>query len=154
MILYKTMEKIVYDLTSQSGLVDTKGKLQQIQPIAIARQATPEALSIKTSGAVPGATATVNIDIDIEGPIEKLIDFFKNFVDRFFDVFDDTKKLEKQMELAIKTIEISRAAGAKSIDITINSKNETGLKLHLKEIDATIGGHFKKDNSITYSIIF
>lgn len=58
------------------------------------------------------------------------------------------------MELTIKTIEISRAAGAKSIDITINSKNGGSLKLYLKKIDATIGGELKKDNTITYSIKF
>jgi hypothetical protein len=45
-------------------------------------------------------------------------------------------------------------AGAKSIDITLNSKNGGNFKLYLIKIDATIGGQLKKDNTITYNIVF
>ncbi|MFV8269289.1 hypothetical protein ACNQGP_05040 [Flavobacterium sp. GT2N3] len=58
------------------------------------------------------------------------------------------------MEMVIKTIEICKATGAKSIDITLNSKNGGKLKLFLKKIDATIGGKLKKDNTIIYNTKF
>lgn len=105
---------------------------------------------LKTNSKIAGLT----LDVDIEGTIKELINMVSRFFDRIFDLFDDSKKLEKQMELAIKTIEICKASGAKSIDITLNSKCGGKLKLYLKEIDATIGGQFKKDNTIVYNIKF
>lgn len=156
------MEKQSYDLTNQPGLVDAQRKLINLKQSVIVRntetEGLPDGVTTTFNGAhasaktVAGATAT--IDVDIEGMFEGLIGTFKNFINRFFDLFDDTKKLEKQMELALKTIEVARAAGAKSIDITINAKNGAGLSLYLKKIDAKIGGKVKKDNTITYTIVF
>lgn len=85
---------------------------------------------------------------------KNLFSFVSQIVDRFFDLFDDTKKLEKQMEAAQKTIEYCRAAGAKSIEITINAKNNSKLKVYLTVIDAKIGGELIKDNTIKYVVIF
>ena len=129
------MEELKFDLTTQDGLTSTQNQLKSLG---------------KSNPKVVGATMT----IDIEDMFKDLTNIISKFIDRFFDLFDDTKKLEKQMELAIKTIEISRAAGAKSIDIIINSKNKGKLETYLKKIDAKIGGKLEKDNSITYSIKF
>lgn len=127
------MDNLKFDLTTQSGLISTQDQLKHLKSHA--------------------KMAKV-LHINIDEMFKELINMISKFVDRFFDLFDDTKKLEKQMELAIKTIEICRAAGAKSIDITLNSKNGANFKLYLNKIDATIGGQFKKDNTITYNIIF
>lgn len=129
------MEELKFDLTTQEGLISAQNQLKSLR---------------KSNQLVKGATMT----IDIEGMFKDLTDMISKFIDRFFDLFDDTKKLEKQMELAIKTIEISRAAGAKSIDIIINSKNKGELETYLKNIDAKIGGKLEKDNSITYIVKF
>jgi hypothetical protein len=123
------MDNLKFDLTTQNGLINAQDQLKNL-------------------------TTGLTFIFDIEGMFRDFTNMISKFFDRLFDLFDETKKLEKQMELAIKTIEICRAAGAKSIDITINSKNEGNLKLYLKEIKATIGGEYKKDNTITYSIKF
>jgi hypothetical protein len=128
------MEKLKFDLTTQEGLISTQQKLKVL----------------KTNSKILG----VIIDVDIEGIVKELINMISRIFDRLFDLLDDTKKLEKQMELALKTIEIARLAGAKSIDITLNSKNDGNFKLYIKKIKATIGGELKKDNTITYSIKF
>jgi hypothetical protein len=128
------MDNTKFDLTTQEGLISAQQQLKDL----------------KTSSKIAGLT----IDVDIEGIVKELINAISRAFDRVIDLFDDTKKLEKQMELAIKTIEICKATGAKSIDITLNSKNGGSLKLFLKKIDATIGGELKKDNTITYNIKF
>jgi hypothetical protein len=130
------MDNIKFDLTTKEGLINTQEKLKVLKSL--------------NAGKTIGAT----ISIDFEGMFRDLTNMISNFIDRIFDLFDDTKKLEKQMELAIKTIEVSRASGAKSIDITINSKSDAKLKLFVEEIDAEITGKISKDNSITYQIKF
>lgn len=132
------MENLKFDLTTKDGLIDTQKKL----------------INLKESPMMIEATAGATLIVDFEGMVKDFTNMISNFIDRFFDLFDDTKKLEKQMELAIKTIEISRLAGAKSIDITLNSKSKGKLKAYLEEIDATIKGEFKKDNTITFTIKF
>lgn len=137
------MEKIKFDLTNQQGLISALAKLKILNTHGLKQQTY-----MQTRG------AKITFEIDIEKMFEDLTNMISTLIETLFDLFDDTKKLEKQMELATKTIEISRAAGAKSIDITVNSKNEDKLKLFIEEIDATIGGKLKKDNTITYSIKF
>ena len=134
------MEKLEFDLTTQKGLIQTQKTIEILKE-------QPQFIE-KTVG------ASATLDIDIEEMLKDLTNMISNLIEKIFDLFDDTKKLEKQMELAIKTIEISKAAGAKSIDITLNSKSEGKLKVFLKEIDAKIGGKFEKDNTITYHIKF
>jgi hypothetical protein len=128
------MDNLKFDLTTQEGLINTEKTLKILKKSNIVNRAT--------------------LSIDFEGMFKDLTNLISNSINRLFDIFDDTKKREKQMEIAIKTIEISRAAGAKSIDITLNSKSEAKFKLHLKEIEAKIGGKFEKDNTVTYSIKF
>ena len=127
------MEKLQFDLTNQEGLINARNKLKYLENSQKMR---------------------LQMKINLKGIFHDFTDMISNFINRFFDLFDDTKKLEKQMELAIKTIEISRSLGAKSIDITINSKNESKLKSFIVEIDAEISGELSKDNTITYSIRF
>ena len=127
------MENLNFDLTTQTGLLNINKQLRDLER---------------------RSNLGITIDFDIEGLLKDLLAQVLSPIHKIIDLFDDTKKLEKQMELAIKTIEVCKAAGAKSIDITISSKNEGRLKLHLKQINAVIGGEYKKDNSITYGIKF
>ena len=115
-----------------------------------------------TSGCIYGITAKrtskdgteTTLEMDIKGILKELTDFTKHVFDRILDLFDDTKKLQMQMDLAIKTIEIARAGGAEKIEITLNSKNSGALELYLEESEAKIGGKYEKDNSMTYVIEF
>ncbi|MDN3494209.1 hypothetical protein [Winogradskyella bathintestinalis] len=136
------MENLKFDLTTQDGLINTQ---EDLKKLINHRNTTGEIITV---------TDNLTLDVDIEGMFKNLINMISMIFKGFFNLFDDTEKLEKQMELATKTIEIARAGGAKSIDITLNSKNEGNLNLLLKKIDAKIGGKVEKDNTITYSIKF
>ena len=140
------MEDLKFDFTTKKGLNKTQNALS----------------SMLTSGYLHGLTATrtskdgteTTVEMDIKGTLKELADFVKHVFDRILDLFDDTKKLQRQMDLAIKTIEIARAVGAEKIEITLNSKNSGALELYLEESEAKIGGKYEKDNSMTYVIEF
>lgn len=140
------MEDLKFDFTTKKGLNKTQNALS----------------SMLTSGYLLGLTATRTskdgtetiLEMDIKETLKELTDFVKHVFDRILDLFDDTKKLQMQMDLAIKTIEIARAGGAEKIEITLNSKNSGALELYLEESEAKIGGKYEKDNSMTYVIEF
>ena len=139
------MENLKFDLTTKKGLEKLKDDL---------KNGSLNSSIISSLLPIHGINATARVDIDIEGMVENITNMIKDIFDKLIGLFDDTKKLESQMTLAKQTIEIARLSGAKSIDITINSKNKGKLSAFVEEIDGTISGKYEKDNSITYKIIF
>lgn len=125
------MEKIKFDLSDRKGLENTIITLENLK---------------KNQEVIAGLTATIDF--------KHLIDFVQNILNRLLDLFDSSKKLEKQMEIAKETIRVSRELGAKSIEITIDTKNKAELKAHIEEVDAVLKGKIQNGNKLTYIINF
>jgi len=133
-----------FDLTSKEGLSNIKDQFEGFQ--------SPKFKNKQRITAVQGAKAT--IDIDIEGILSGLFEMTSNFINRFFDLFDTSKKLEKQMELAKETIRVSRELGAKSINITIDSKNKAELKAFVEQLNGDLKAKHQSGSKITYNVEF
>lgn len=133
-----------FDLTSKEGLSNIKDQFEGFQ--------SPKFKNKQRITAVQGAKAT--IDIDIEGILSGLFEMTSNFINRFFDLFDGSKKLEKQMELAKETIRVSRELGAKSINITIDSKNKAELKAFVEQLNGDLKAKHQSGSKITYNVEF
>ena len=140
------MKKMEFDLTNKDGILNIENQLKQFKRKNVYHQNAQ--LGTVTSG------ATATIDINIEGILKSLIDGTTSLLNRILDLFDGAKKLERQMELAKETIKVSRELGAKSIDITIDTKNKASLKGYVKEIDANLEAKIQNGNKITYNIKF
>jgi hypothetical protein len=133
-----TRETLKFDLTTQEGLMSTQSELTHLTK------------QLEAAKILNG----ISYSIDINEIFKDLFNMIGEFVNRFFDLFDENKRLLKQMEIAKQVIEVARAAGAKSVDITINSKNKGNLEMFVEQIDGTITGAFEKDNTITFHIVF
>lgn len=128
------MDELKFDVTTEQGMKDTISLLKKRA----------------TNSVASGAIGSVKIDIDFK----PLLDFLSQIYNRIIDLFDDTKKLEKQMEFAKQTIKFAKELGAKSIELTIDTKNSNSLSAFIKEINAKVEVKVETGSKTTYNIQF
>lgn len=123
------MENLKFDLTNEEGIRKSIMVLERESQLATV-----------------GAFKSISF--------KPFFEFVGNLLNRFVDLFDSSKKLETQMELVKKTIEMCRKLGAKRVEIIIDKRNYSSFKAHIEEIDATAKASNDKGGKMTFIVDF